>query len=77
MKSNVGLQKLCHAGVDLVGMTAIGIDGKLEWQGFVHGLAAKDLGAGREFERSGGKRDKNHGDGKSREVFGSHRWLKS
>ena len=52
-------------GLILVGVAAIGVDGKFDLQILVHRFTAKDLGTGRESQRRGRKRDEAHGDGES------------
>jgi hypothetical protein len=66
IKTNVVFQKLLDAGVYLVGVAAIGVDGKFDLQILVHRFTRKDLGPGRELQRRGCKRDQEHAKRESR-----------
>ncbi len=75
IKTDVVFQKLLDARAHPIGVAAIRVDGKFHLQILVHRFAGKNLGAGRELQRSGRKCDERHGERESRYVLGNHRRL--
>ena len=69
------LQELFEAGLDLVSVGAICVDGEFQRPGLLDGFSAQDLGASSKLQRRGTSRDEEHHGGEGREILGDHRRL--